>query len=63
MTAVRTIELLEVNYNIEVRFCSDPDPGPDPVTNPLYILEKKLQCCGSGSGIRCLFDPKIRDPE
>jgi 3-hydroxyacyl-CoA dehydrogenase len=21
------------------------------------------QCCGSGSGIRCLFDPWIRDPE
>jgi hypothetical protein len=22
----------------------------------------KIQCCGSGSGIRCLFDPWIRDP-
>jgi hypothetical protein len=22
----------------------------------------KKQCCGSGSGIRCLFDPWIRDP-
>jgi hypothetical protein len=21
------------------------------------------QCCGSGSGIRCLFDPWVRDPE
>ncbi len=21
-----------------------------------------MQCCGSGSGIRCLFDPWIRDP-
>jgi hypothetical protein len=21
-----------------------------------------LQCCGSGSGIGCLFDPWIRDP-
>jgi|LakMenE01Jun11ns_1017448.scaffolds.fasta_scaffold9950543_5 hypothetical protein len=21
------------------------------------------QCCGSGFGIRCLFDPWIRDPE
>jgi hypothetical protein len=21
------------------------------------------QCCGSGSGIRCFFDPWIRDPE
>jgi hypothetical protein len=23
----------------------------------------QMQCCGSGSGIRCLFDPWIRDPE
>jgi hypothetical protein len=23
---------------------------------------KLTQCCGSGSGIRCLFDPWIRDP-
>ncbi len=22
----------------------------------------KIWCCGSGSGIRCLFDPWIRDP-
>jgi hypothetical protein len=22
----------------------------------------RIQCCGSGSGIRCLFDPWIRDP-
>jgi hypothetical protein len=30
------------------------------------ILKKVFswqQCCGSGSGIRCLFDPWIRDPE
>ncbi len=26
----------------------------------IYICYK--QCCGSGSGIRCLFDPWIRDP-
>jgi hypothetical protein len=26
-----------------------------------YLFEN--QCCGSGSGIRCLFDPWIRDPE
>jgi len=24
---------------------------------------KKIQCCGSGSGIRCLLDPWIRDPQ
>ncbi len=23
----------------------------------------RKQCCGSGSGIRCLFDPWIRDPD
>jgi hypothetical protein len=29
-----------------------------------FLLAKNLvQCCGSGSGIRCLFDPWIRDPE
>ena len=27
------------------------------------IIETGIQCCGSGSGIRCLFDPCIRDPE
>ncbi len=26
-------------------------------------FETIYQCCGSGSGIRCLFDPWIRDPE
>jgi hypothetical protein len=26
-------------------------------------LRTAYQCCGSGSGIRCLFDPWIRDPE
>jgi hypothetical protein len=25
-------------------------------------LGRRKQCCGSGSGIRCLFDPWIRDP-
>ncbi len=27
------------------------------------FLSLFIQCCGSGSGIRCLFDPWIRDPE
>jgi hypothetical protein len=25
------------------------------------IIIKKMQCCRSGSGIQCLFDPWIRD--
>ncbi len=25
--------------------------------------DAQQQCCRSGSGIRCLFDPWIRDPE
>ena len=29
---------------------------------PLLFLFDN-QCCGSGSGIRCFFDPWIRDPE
>jgi hypothetical protein len=27
-----------------------------------YRIRIHNQCCGSGSGIRCLFDPWIRDP-
>ncbi len=27
----------------------------------LECVERENQCCGSGSGIRCLFDPWIRD--
>jgi hypothetical protein len=27
------------------------------------FFDIKNQCYGSGSGIRCLFDPWIRDPE
>jgi hypothetical protein len=27
-----------------------------------HVSETFKQCCGSGSGIRCLFDPWIRDP-
>ncbi len=43
---------------------SDPDPGKP--KNPNTVSAKqdpKNQCCGSGSRIRCLFDPWIRDPE
>jgi hypothetical protein len=52
-----------------------PNPYVPPHINNRYInsyksavtcyLAKKAsfnQCCGSGSGIRCLFDPWIRDP-
>ncbi len=28
-----------------------------------YNFWRSSQCCGSGSGIRCLFDPWIWDPE
>jgi hypothetical protein len=34
-------------------------------SNPqVYVLKYRYrtQCCGSGSGIQCLFDPWIRDP-
>jgi hypothetical protein len=38
----------------------DPDPGSQPYADldpdPNQTLK---QCCGSGSGIRCLFDPWI----
>jgi hypothetical protein len=40
-----------------------------PVQTPLHwqarwqvVSELRNQCCESGSGIRCLFDPWIRDP-
>jgi hypothetical protein len=52
----------------------DPDPELDP--DPFYLakiqrhLGKKVQyfiifhqCCGSGSGIRCFYDPLIRDTD
>jgi hypothetical protein len=33
------------------------------VLTTLQLGKKRVnQCCGSGSGIRCLFDPWIRDP-
>jgi hypothetical protein len=32
--------------------------GPESAQKP---MEVQNQCCGSGSGIRCLFDPWIRD--
>ncbi len=31
--------------------------------NSILWIRIGFQCCGSGSGIRCLFDPWIRDPE
>jgi hypothetical protein len=32
-----------------------------PAPTTLLATAKYKQCCGSGSGIRCLFDPWIRD--
>ncbi len=37
--------------------------GGVPYAKMLHNPQKCLQCCGSGSGIRCLFDPWIREPE
>jgi hypothetical protein len=38
-------------------------PGGIPPFQPFHRKRiTKYQCCGSGSGIRCLFDPWIRDP-
>jgi hypothetical protein len=31
------------------------------IVKPLYKTVNFKQCCGSGSRIRCLFDPWIRD--
>ncbi len=31
------------------------------VNNQVPKVRMAKQCCGSGSGIRCLFDPWIRD--
>jgi hypothetical protein len=38
---------------------------PDPQHSYLYVILvcDTGQCCGSGSGIRCLFEPGIQDPE
>jgi hypothetical protein len=32
------------------------------IKSSLLCANTKIQCCGSGSGIRCLFDHWIRDP-
>jgi hypothetical protein len=46
-----------------------PDPGvkkhpiPDPGSGSATLGIGDKQFSGSGSGIRCLFDPWIRDPE
>ncbi len=36
--------------------------GGDKGTIWTHTAHTRNQCCGSGSGIRCLFDPWIRDP-
>ncbi len=37
------------------------DVLPTPEHGGSYVIIARNQCCGSGSGIRCLFDPWIRD--
>jgi hypothetical protein len=32
------------------------------IPSSLTVRYPRKQCCGSGSGIRCFFDPWIRDP-
>ncbi len=38
---------------------ASPQPGPSGVAPSQVVIT--AQCCGPGSGIRCLFDPWIRD--
>ncbi len=33
------------------------------LSNTFTISQSNIQCCGSGSGIRCLFGPWILDPK
>jgi len=38
------------------------EPDPDPAIFVIDLQDSsKKQCCGSGSGIRCVFDPGIRN--
>ncbi len=39
-----------------------PPPALGSFPSPPHLLESFKQCCGSGSGIRGLFDPWISDP-
>ena len=63
-------------YYITLYSCAYPEPGEErrgeedelrvmvlADTHLLGNLQFSWQCCGSGSGIRCVFDPWIRDPE
>ncbi len=67
------LQLNSVQFSV-----ADPDPGSGAFLTPrsgsrdgwkirIRIRDEPpgsgtIQCCGSGSGIRCLFDPWIRDP-
>jgi hypothetical protein len=61
---------LEDRDNLMLNFyegdeCDFEDPGTNYVHIFPYFFLSFLgffQCCGSGSGIRCLFDPWIWDP-
>jgi hypothetical protein len=43
-------------------FILDPGSGFFSIPDKVSKKHRILQCCGSGSGIRCLFDPWIGDP-
>jgi hypothetical protein len=52
--------VLEIRIRRIRMFLSLPDPATDPIVRcaaeDLGEREIKIQCCGSGSRIRCLFD-------
>ncbi len=57
------------NQDFSYYFCmmiegsgSGAESGSIPLTSGSGSRRPKNQCCGSGYGIRCLFDPWIRDP-
>ncbi len=45
--------MLELGRHYEIR----PHSRPQIFLDRKYFYRAFLQCCGSGSGIRCLFDP------
>ncbi len=49
------IRILQLHYRIQT--------ASENLSNFYYKKPSFVQCCGSGSGIRCLFDPRIRDLE
>jgi hypothetical protein len=71
MTAEEIVEAcckcLAKNGRISITVLGEDQPPPCPPERPStkYVLpsfHRWNQCCGSGSGIRCLFDPWTRIP-